>query len=428
MIGKYQIILGNDLKFLQIQRNNFFFKGKQIMGAILITILPPKLLLHPFLLHRTKNGKTVNTLCAKCAELQMSKCSHSDNERAITGSYMISEIEFALSLGYKVLHIHECHVYEETDFILRDFIKILNMFKTKNSSFLKGLDNADQIHYCNLLNEELELNEPFLLTPANVKFNQQKRFFYKLMANSLFGKLEQKHNKYRTLFVNKQSDLENIFHSENIIQDLFCISDEICQVQVLPCELKLPPNRNSNCYIGAQLTAYARQIIYSHLQTLCNAGAKIYQVDCDSIIFTLPNEHPIPLKISEAVGHFKHEVSEKILSYYSLGPKNYSISFQDKNCIKTISKVSGLSLNNSLNSFVLDTKLFQLYVDQFLNNRTEKCLVNQLRKKGNFKKIKIESELEKVTFSNDLSKRRFINIRTRNYFTYPYGYQGSTYI
>ena len=420
MIGKYHILLGNALQNLSIQNNKFFFENKHIMGTILLTITAPKTLFYPFLSSRIANGKTVNTLCSQCANKQNKKCFHTDNERAITGSYMLSEIEFALSLGYQILCIHECHVYEENDFILKDFVKILNMLKTKHSDFLKGLTREQQLLYCESLNKTLGLNYPFCLSPENVQFNSQKRFFYKLMANSLFGKLEQKNNKYRTIFANKQSDLENIFYSENVIEDLYCISDDICEVKVLPNELKLPPNRGSNCYIGAQVTAYAREIIYRHLQTLVSKSAKIFQVDCDSIIFTLPKGQQIPLNISEAVGDFKHEIKGKIISYCSLGPKNYSISFENESeqSIKTISKVSGLALNNHLNSFSFDTKLFKEYIDQILKKKSERCLVNQFRKKGNFKKMKITCEIEKITFSNDLSKRRFVN----NYITYPYGF------
>ena len=96
---------------------------------------------------------------------------------------------------------------------------------------------------------------------------------------------------------------------------------------VEPNNLKLPPNRKSNCYIGAQLTAFARQTIYEHLQTLNQVNATIYQIDCDSIIFSLPKSTRIPLILSDAVGHFKREVTGEIISYYSMGPKNYCLTF-----------------------------------------------------------------------------------------------------
>ena len=421
MIGKYKTLIGKDLTNLSLNNNQFFYNNRRLMGSILLTILPPKNLFHPFLMYRNKKGKTINTLCAACCETENKVCKHSDKQRALTSTYMISEIEFALTLNYKILNIHECHIYEESDYILRDFVKILNFFKTKYSNLKKNSDltNGD---YLDFLNNEMELKEPFLLSERNVSPNVQKRTFYKLMANALFGKFQQKNNKNQLLFVNKHADLENIYNSGNEILDLFCINDKICQVEVTPNVLKLPPNKKGNCYIGAQITAYARQTIYSHLLTLSSIGSFIYQIDCDSLLFSLPLNQKIPLKISDAVGHFKHEISGEILNYYSLGPKNYTITFKNNSKIETISRVRGLSLNNSLNEVNLNSDLFKYYINQFLNKNSEKCVLNQFRKKGNFKRLKIESNLERITFSNELVKRRTVNAKTKNYATYPLGY------
>lgn len=128
MTGKYIILIGKTLDEISLSGNKFLFQGNQIMGSILLTILPPKNLFYPFLLYRTKNGKTVNTLCRLCAENQSKICRHSDSDRALTSCYMISEIEYALGLGYKVLAIHECHIYVHSGFILKEFVQYLNFF------------------------------------------------------------------------------------------------------------------------------------------------------------------------------------------------------------------------------------------------------------------------------------------------------------
>ena len=347
MIGKYKILIGKKLNLLQIKNNNFFYNDQKVMGGILLTILPPQNLFFPYLLYRTKEGKTVNTLCVKCSEMKSLLCNHSSSERAITSCFMISEIEFALTLGYEIITIHECHVYTESDFILKSFIQYLNFFKTKHSDCLRNCKTpVEQNQYCNFLNSKMDLKEPFLLKPDKIQPNPQKRTFYKLMSNALFGKLEQKNDKSQTRFLSKQSDLEDIFFSHNTINDLSCINDQICQVQISPNEMKLPPNRKSNCYLGAQITAFARQIIYCHLQTLKKCNATIYQIDCDSIIFSLPKNTNIPLQISDAVGDFKFEIKGTILNYYSLGPKNYTLTFKNNDKVETISRVCGLSLNN----------------------------------------------------------------------------------
>jgi hypothetical protein len=424
MVGKYHIAIGSAVKNITFVNNKCFFKGEQIMGSMLVTIIPPKDLLYPFLLYRCKNGKTINTLCSKCCESVSKSCNHSDIDRALTASYMISEIEFALELNYKVVQIHECHYYLSSDYILKDFIQILNYFKTKHSDCLKNLPSkSEKINYCNFLNRTMKLNEPFTLKPAEMQANQSKKTFFKLMANSLFGKLEQKQNKSKTLYVSNQNELEKIFFSENKIDDIFCLTDDICQVQITPNEFTLRANRKSNCYIGAQVTAYARQTIYQHIQTLLQHSATIYQVDCDSIIFTLrDNVTTIPLNVSDAVGHFKNEIKGEIVSFYSLGPKNYSLSFCYDNNYETISKVCGLSISNSLQKDLLNDQLFDFYLYQFLNHKVEKLSITQQRTKCDFKRFKVNSVLENVIFSNNLSKRRYV-IKSKNFLTFPYGFQ-----
>ena len=423
MIGKYLTLIGKSLEELTIKDNLFYYNSKQIMGSLLLTILPPQNLFFPFLLYRLKSGKTINTLCRTCGEQKLEKCLHSEQERAITPSYMISEIEFALSLNYKILAIHECHIYQESAFILKDFIHHLNYLKVKNSACLENLsDINNKLTYCNQLNRDMTLEAPFNLRPSNVKLNAPQKTFYKLMANSLFGKLEQRNDKSRTIYVNQQSELEKLFFSEKEIKDLNCINSEICEVQFVPDSQKIPPNKNSNCYIGAQLTAFARQTIYSHLQVLEISGATIYQVDCDSLIFSLPKTQNIPLPLSDAVGHFKHEI-RNITSYQSLGPKNYCITFDKENITQTITKVRGLSLNNALNKNTFSAELFKTYVEQFLDKKYEKMSVKQYRNRGDFKRFKINSSIEKISFSNALSDRRFIIKDSPNLTSLPYGFK-----
>ncbi len=136
----------------------------------------------------------------------------------------------------------------------------------------------------------------------------------------------------------------------------------------------------------------------------------------------MPEALQIPLMTSEAVGHFKLEIEGDIESFYSLGPKNYSLTFKKNNHFETISKVCGLSINNSLQKDLLNDKLFDFYLSQFLNDKQEKIFVTQQRTKGNFKKLKISSQIENIIFSNNLSCRRFVS-KTLNYATYPYGFK-----
>jgi hypothetical protein len=113
---------------------------------------------------KTPDGKSINTLCSKCLENYSSRCTHSDIERAITDSYFISEIIYALKQNYKLLYIHECHCYETVKYIFKDFIEKLNVLKLQNSNCLSDCsDPYQKKEYCDYLNNEMNLKDPFYL-------------------------------------------------------------------------------------------------------------------------------------------------------------------------------------------------------------------------------------------------------------------------
>jgi len=423
-VGKYEVLIGKEIENISLSNDNFMYKNELMYGTMLVTIVAPKNLFLPYLLYRTVDGKTINTLCSKCCESYLTNCNHSEKERAITGTYFTSEIIYAVKNNYKLLYIHECHKYDNQKPLLKDFIKILNFLKVENSDCLKDCKTLNEkIEYCDYLNKEMELTEPYKLSFENLKNNPSKRSFYKLMANSFFGKFAQKYNKSKTLFAANQFELEEIYFAYDEIRDIFCLNDQICQVQVKPNELKLPPNRSGNCYLAGQITAYARQIMHEHLTNVRNAGATLFHTDTDSICFSLPNNQTNPLMVSDAVGHFKNEIDGNIVSYYSLGSKNYVIVFEKNGVLKSITKSKGLSLTSNLNEQRITSTVFRHYIEQFSKEISEKKEVNQLRyKRQKLNHFQIEPTLEPLTFTNDISKKRFVSLTTSNYVTYPYGY------
>ena len=426
MVGKYTVLMGNSIEQLKVENNNFFFNNKPTLGALLISILPPQNLAFPFLPYRTKSGQTVNTLCRTCAEISSINCKHTVNQRTLISCYMISEIEFALTLNYQILAIFEAHVYENSKYILRPYIKMLNFLKMKHSDCLDECHSIfEKQSNCELMNNEMNFETPFLLTPLNIEPNKSKKLFYKLMANSTIGKLGQRNDKNKTVYVNQKSQIEDIYFSPNKIEDIFYVNNNFCQVEIKPDPTKIPPNRSSSCYIEAQLTSYARELMYKHLITVVNSGAIVFNVDCDSIIFAQLKNTPCPLIINHSIGNFKHELGNvNIISYHSLGPKNYSISFKNGNKIQTISKVRGLSLTSLTNQTLLNEKLFQEFIEQYFEGQKVDCQVPQYRLKGDFNNMKILSNIKLMRFTNDISSRRFIKNNPENlYATYPYGYK-----
>jgi hypothetical protein len=433
MTGKYKILMGKSLSEIMIINNELTFEKLPMSGTMLVTILPPKDLMYPFLLYRLRNGKTVNTLCVTCAESYSEnsnlfisnamKCSHSINQRAITSSYFISELNFALKLGYKLIAIHECHYFTQTEYILKDFVQKLNCLKLQSTDCLKYFDtNEEKKDYLKYLNDDMNLTAPFHLTLKNVKPNSKKKKLIKLMCNSLFGKLEQRNNHSKSLYVTNQEELEDIYFSDNFIEEIINVNSTICQVQVKPDESKLPPNSKANCYIGGQITAYARAIIYEYIQQIISSKGQLYYVDTDSIFFSLPKNLIPPIPISDSVGHFKQVFPGPIESFYTLGPKNYVVRYQDKSLIKSVTKIRGISLANNYSKNEIPNETYDYFMTQCLKEVLETKQVPQLRIKRSKKSNDVASTLQLVTFRNDVSSKRIVMQNTQNLSTLPYGF------
>lgn len=428
MTGPYEVLIGSSVKNIVFDQDCYVFiedgiTKTKMYGTMLVTILPPTNLFVPFLQLRLEDGTCVNTLCYSCAKASnQNSCSHSDKERALTAVYFISEINFAIQLGYQVIEIYECHFFRKTDFILKEFVQILNCLKIQNSNCLeKFLTLDEKLKYCDFLNTTMELKAPFNLTPENVCDNSTLKSFYKLSANSLFGKLEQKSNRTKTKFVSSQNELEDIFFSNDEIENIICLNEHCCQIEVKPSILKQTPNRQANCYIGGQLTAYARQKIYECIQVVSDYG-KLFYTDTDCIFFSMPKNQIVPLPISDAVGHFKNIYPGEIISFFALGPKNYQITFKTPNNeIKSVTKVRGFCLSNLFLENEINADLFHFYLSQYLNGEVEKKTLAQIRVKKSNKKFKTVSKLELLKFSNNVTNRRTIAKKCKYLTTFPYG-------
>lgn len=389
MTGEYQILIGAKLQNLKIKSNKFFYENDKIMGSIFLSILPPTNLMYPFLMYRRLDGSSINTLCTACSEQKLTSkkpCSHNPNERALIAVYLISEIEYALSLGYKILQIFEVHAYKNFDYILRPFVQILDDLKTKNSK------------------------------------NMPKRTFYKLAANSFFGKFAQKLTYDNIHFVTNQSELETVALTEDV-QDILVLSDNMCMVYSKNNLKKNVPNLKYHIYIGSQITAYARQRIHSDIMILSKLpNCTLYHVNCDSIFFSLPEDSVMPLKLDCNVGNYKNVVDGEILSYFTLGPRQYNIFFHKCFEVKSITHVSGLSIE-TLSVLPNFENIFYDLLEKHEQNILKQFIFPQTRQKVDISKFKVTKFSQNFTLRNNVCQRRIIIYSSKRLATLPYGYQ-----
>ena len=419
-VGKYDIVIGKEIENISYKNGNFYLKGnsKPVNGLMQISILPPKNLFYPFLPIKLKNEKTVFTLCFQCAEKMSKKCAHCDEERALTSVYYVSEILFAISLGYKILEIYECYFFEKSEFILKSFVEKLVFLRLKHSNIFKGCKSSqEQSEYCDFLNLEMDLKPPFSLTPENVTPNEQKKQFYKEMINSIFGKLEQRSDKPKTVFVYSQTELEDIYFSDSKILNILCINDQTVQLSVKSNLDKVLPNRETNIGLGGQLVSFARMLIYEKIIEIDKIG-KVFYSDCDSIFFSLPKNESIPLQISDSVGHFKYVYPPgSISSFICLSPKNYMVSYEIEGKIKTISKIKGISLSSFYLKNEINCATFNYFISKSLSEEIEKKHLVQLK----FNKEKKNPKLQLLKHTNAITSRRITFKNCKYFTTFPYG-------
>ena len=421
MVGKYEVLIGRSLNRLSILNNQFYVDGVFVMGAAQVSILPPANLMYPFLMYRAQNGQTYNTLCKMCCETHQKKCHHNESQRALIGCYMLSELTYAMELNYTLIHVFECHVYKKSSYLLTDFVKILTSLKTKHSKVWETMPLSEtRESYSDYLNTRMDLVGPLQISPSNANYNASKRLFYKLAQNSFFGKFGQKPNQRRTVFVTDQSQIDTLISGSDKIHDIFLVNPNLCIAEIEQ-NLKLKaPNRNGNCYLSSQITAFSREFIHKHLLKLHNLpDCQIMAVDCDSLMFTLPNNIPCPFPVTAAIGDFKHEVEGQILNFFSLGPKNYMLTFEQDNVIHVVRKISGLSLSHPSD---IEPQMYETFLDNYAKNIFSSKTLTQTKKKINFSDLSVSINNSSFMLSNNVSTKRIVMKNTAELQTLPYGY------
>ena len=265
------------------------------------------------------------------------------------------------------------------------------------------------------------------LTPETISFDHEKREFSKLALNSFLGKFSQKFDQSIQKVVSSEEEIAKYFYSKTFqITDIFALNSFFCQIEVKKKnKTSNNPNRSANCVIGAHIVAFARQFMHQKMVHLVNNGAKLLYSDTDSIIYSLKKPQPTPLTISPAFGDFKFEIDEEstILSYYCLGPKNFALQFIDsKGIYGNIVKLRGLTLSNSCNQNIINTSVYDLYLQQAIKKKKLKISVPQIRVRSS-KHTKTKTiRFQKTFFNNSINAKRIIDPNCPNLTTYPYGF------
>jgi len=427
-VGKPITIIGDDLDFVNYKDGSYWFKDENLTGGSAhCLIIPPNDLLEPFLQYRADDKLVFLTLCKTCARKKIKKsCRHTGRKsKAFSSCYMITDLNKAHEENYEII-FYEIHHYPQKEYIFQSFMQLLGSERLKNSGGLENLkSNEEKQMYCDRINENMGLPDSIKLTPFNVSDCPLKKQLFKIMLNSVIGKLAQKKTFTTTYFASSQFQIEEEASKSEILS-FFNISENVCQINLRRIKSHHFPDRDSNVYIAAEINARARCIIYDHLKEIKKANGRVYAVDTDCLFFSLDKGTKNPLKISDCFGEFKNVIEPtKIIAFSSLGPRNYNIHFEDEEGkIKNMLKVKGVSLKSDILKSVISQEQYLDFVDCHFKEQFKSIVVPQVRMlKANV--AKPMQLLRSISFKNDLCLKRYVKVKdaTECYQSYPYGYK-----
>jgi hypothetical protein len=254
-----------------------FGEFSQYFGLIKCKILPPRGLYLPVLPARI-NGKLYFALCTVCAQQNINSCTHTDAERALTGTWVTLEVAEAIKQGYKILTIYEVWHYAESSQYDKE-TKSGGLFTSYVDTFMKYKEEASGWPDNVTSDEDKQKHvdqffdlEGIRLNPDNIKKNPGMRSVMKLILNSLWGKFGMQTNKTQVKFINNIKDWYEMVNNSDIkIHDINMEIPDILTVYYSKTEKSFDggfSNNHVNVVIASFVTAQARLKLLKVMQQL----------------------------------------------------------------------------------------------------------------------------------------------------------------
>jgi hypothetical protein len=296
----------------------------RVFGFIRCKILPPNKLYIPVLPGKYGNDKKLLfSLCKACVEeipRKSSLCSHTDEERCLTGTWFSEEIKLAIKQGYRIKKIYSAYTFKETSTeLFSSYIK--KFYKIKLLASGKPHDTETPEKMKKYI-EDVKDKEGIDLEGEKFESNPGLRQVSKLMLNSLWGKFGTRRILTAHKFCSSIQDLERIFDDISVKAcDVVEVTDKIVIAMYEKKNVDFVNINNvNNIYIAACTTAWARIKLYEHLE---KANERAVYCDTDSIIYI---DRPLNNLITgEYLGQLKSELPKNyyIIMFCSVAPKIY---------------------------------------------------------------------------------------------------------
>jgi hypothetical protein len=293
---------------------------------------------------------------------------------------MISTLNQLAKEGYQI-KFYEIHYFPKKAYLLRDYIQILCSERLKNSGILNdSMTTEEKLLVCDEINKGMNLPELIKLKPEECVNNPGQKQCFKDYMNCLFGFFSRNTKDVMTKKCYSQNDIDKIALKNKIV-NVNVLTDKICSIDYVLDTNRIPPNLDSNIYIGGEVASAAFVKLRRHLKTVLNNKGIPLMIDTDAIVFKMPKDTPNPLKIGSAVGLWKHEYQPgKIEKFFALASRNYAICYSSKNdVLNEVLKVRGLSLKLSLNQKLINCDVFKTFILNFFQNNYKAIKVPQTK-------------------------------------------------
>ena len=274
-------------------------------------------------------GKVTFPLCATCVKEEMAKrplersaqCAHSDEQRALTGTWCSPELNKSVELGYEIQYLYEVWQFDQTcEGLFQDYVNTWLKIKQEASGWPSwvGDDETKRQLYI----REYYEHEGIQLEYDKIEYNAGLRTLAKMMFNSMWGKFGQRLNKTQV----QQFDDPQAFHRflDTVTLDVrhvFIINDAMVEVHYQYQDEDIPMSPNLNIFVAAFTTCWTRLRLYEALELL---GERVLYYDTDSVIFLEEEGQPSSV-LGDYLGNFTSELDpdDYIEEFVSGGPKNY---------------------------------------------------------------------------------------------------------
>ena len=400
-------------------------------------------------------------LCKTCADtLNHNPCTHTDEERAILGTWCHVELMKAIEKGYEVLEIHEVWHWEQiTDELFSDYVNMYLKIKQEANGYPKECVTDEQKQ--RYIDEYYE-HEGIRLDPNKLEYNPGLRLLAKLLLNSLWGmyimfltlvkpslaqlvergtvvknsghprvsgsiperginyvlfllgKFAQRSNLIKTEMVTEPKELFDLLYSSEFeVTDARLVNDEMVEVHYRNVGEFEEQNNKVNIVIAAFTTAYARLKLYDLLDLL---QERVLYYDTDSVVYVHEPGKPEP-PLGDYLGDLTDELDgDYITTFVSGGPKNYAYVTNNN---KRVTKVRGITLDYETTK-KLNPEVMRSLVHLYVNCNTEGKVTVDIPFKitRDKKKKKIITKRMKKDYRVVYNKR----VVKDNYGTVPYGY------